>query len=433
MPATSASDTHTAVHYTANFPLMPASNRTVHHISSAPLNGGAGRAGYRLHQGLLSTQQNSHWIQARMPAPETQALTNWLKPKRKKKLFNFRKKNDRRFFRRAFQGSKTCATNPESWGNSEYFLSKELPSIYNFHWMGDFLDWPTTLPELTQKCPIVWTLHDTNPTQGAWHYTPFEDEINEKRTKWEQHAYRVKETALREVDPRRLIFVGPSKWMVDQCKNSALTNRFESIHIPYGLDTTVFSPIDTSTAKKALGINPDQKVIGFIADSIADPRKGIHLLNQAIQQIKSATPLLLTVGNHADTLPSAIHQINLGTIKEDRLLRMFYSACDLFICPSQQDNLPNTVLESMACQTPVIAFDVGGLSDMVRPGISGYLLPEQDAHELSMAITHALSAPDELQRLGAGARALVTSEFDQQLQATRYAELYQSMLNSPMD
>ena len=147
------------------------------------------------------------------------------------------------------------------------------------------MDWPTTLPELTQKCPIVWTLHDINPTQGAWHYTPVEDEINDERTKWEQRAYSIKENALREVDPRRLVFVGPSKWMVDQCKESALTNKFESIHIPYGLDATIFSPIDTNTAKKALGIDPSQKVIGFIADSISDPRKGIAALHQALNTL----------------------------------------------------------------------------------------------------------------------------------------------------
>ena len=363
-----------------------------------------------------------------MPAPETQALTNWLKPKRKKKLFSFRKKNNRRFFRRAFQGSKTCATNPESWGNSEYFRSKELPNIYNFHWMGDFLDWPTALPELTQKCPIVWTLHDTNPTQGAWHYTPVEDEINEKRTKWEQHAYRVKETALREVDPRRLIFVGPSKWMVDQCKNSALINRFESIHIPYGLDTTVFSPIDTSTAKKALGIDPSQKVIGFIADSISDPRKGIAALQQALCALEGKmAPILLTVGSSSETLAES-NQINLGPLRDDRLLRLFYSACDVFICPSRQDNLPNTVLESMACQTPVIAFNVGGLPDMVREGVSGYLVPDQDINKLSAVINHALSNPEELKHRGAGARELTITEFNLKLQANRYTQLYEKLL-----
>jgi glycosyltransferase involved in cell wall biosynthesis len=407
---------------------MPTCNRTVHHISSGPLNGGAGRAGYRLHQGLLSIQQNSHWIQARMPAPETQALTNWLKPKRKKKLFSFRKKNDRRFFRRAFQGSKTCATNPESWGNSEYFLSKELPSIYNFHWMGDFLDWPTTLPELTQKCPIVWTLHDINPTQGAWHYTPVEDEINDERTKWEQRAYSIKENALREVDPRRLVFVGPSKWMVDQCKESALTNKFESIHIPYGLDTTIFSPIDTNTAKKALGIDPSQKVIGFIADSISDPRKGIAALHQALNALEGkVAPILLTVGSSSETLPNN-NQIDLGSLRDDRLLRLFYSACDVFICPSRQDNLPNTVLESMACQTPVIEFNVGGLPDMVREGVSGYLVPDQDINKLSAVINHALSNPEELKHRGAGARELTITEFNLKLQANRYTQLYEKLL-----
>ena len=409
---------------------MTQTQPTIHHVSSAPFGGGAARAGYRLHKGLLNAQQDSHWIQARWPIAESKQHSNWLKPKRKKWLFHFRKNKKPSLMRKAFKGCQTCATSPESWGNAELFLSKKRPDLYNFHWVGEFLDWPSTLPTLTQSTPIVWTLHDINPLQGAWHYDPLKDEINNERDQWDVYARQLKQKALQAVAPERLTFVGPSQWMVDQCRKSELTKRFNSIHIPYGLNTNRFSPIDKMTAKAALGIPPTRQVIGFIADSVTDPRKGIHLLNQALQHIKKTAPLLLTVGKHATSMPSAIQQLNLGSIQEDRLLRIFYSACDIFICPSLQDNLPNTVLESMACQTPVIAFDIGGLSDMVRPGVSGYLLPEQDTHQLSAAITHALSTPDELQSLGAGARALITSEFDQSLQATRYTKLYQDMLNA---
>ncbi|MDA9260656.1 glycosyltransferase [Puniceicoccaceae bacterium] len=406
---------------------------TVQHISSAPFNGGAARAGYRIHQGLLQNQQQTHWIQTRDLAPESAHVTNWTKPKRKKKLFSPRKNKNGSHLRKAFKGTQTCATSPESWGNAELFLSHAQPDLYNFHWMGEFLDWPSTLPTLTQSTPIVWTLHDINPLQGAWHYDPFEDEINDERNKWDAYAHQLKQKVLQAIAPERLTFVGPSRWMVDQCRQSELTKHFDCIHIPSGLDTNRFSPIDKATAKAALGIAPTTQVIGFIADSVTDPRKGIHLLNQALQQMKNAAPLLLTVGSHAATPPSTTHQINLGSIQDDRFLRIFYSACDLFICPSLQDNLPNTVMEAMACQTPVVAFDIGGLSDMVRPDISGYLLPNQDTHQLSTAITHALSTPNELQRLGAGARALVMSEFDQKLQATRYAKFYQSILNASRD
>ncbi|MDG1302302.1 MAG: glycosyltransferase [Opitutae bacterium] len=402
---------------------------TVHHISSGPITGGAGRAGFRLHQGLLSIQQHSHWMQARMPTSESLNLTNWLKPKEKKKRLSFQRNKNEKYSRRAFKGSKTCATHPESWGNSKFFLSKELPSIYNFHWMGGFLDWQTTLPEITKIRPVVWTLHDINPMQGAWHYAPLREEVTNERNRWDQYAYKIKEAALNAVDSSKLVFVAPSKWMLEQCKSSQLTRKFESFHIPYGLDTDLFSSLETSTAKKALNIDPKRKVIGFIADSISDPRKGITELTKALQAIGDTdAPLLLTVGV-SDDAPAGNNRINLGSIREDRLLRIFYSACDAFICPSLQDNLPNTVLEAMACNTPVIAFNIGGLPDMVREGTSGYLVPEKDINKLAAAIKRALSSPEELKMLGAGARELATTEFNLKLQADRYTQLYEKLLS----
>lgn len=401
---------------------------TVQHYSSAPFNGGAGRAGYRIHEGLLQLKLDSHWIQARIPTEASPNITNWSKPKKRLSIASFSRKKNKKRFKNVFRGTHTCATTPEDWANHKAFETHTQASILNFHWMGQFLDW-ASLPEITRHRPVVWTLHDINPLQGVWHYAPTNDEVNEARKHFDQLAFNMKAAALAKVDPKNLVFVGPSKWMVEQCKSSQLTQNFECHHIPSGLDTKVFSPIDTPIAKQALGIDPKQKVVGFIADTIHDPRKGMAGLQQALNSLHQSTPpLLLTVGNSDGGALSNSH-MHLGSLQDDRLLRLFYSACDVFICPSQQDNLPNTVLESMACQTPVIGFDVGGLPDMIRPGISGYLVPPQNINQLAIVIQHALNNAQELIQLGAGARNLATSEFDLHIAAERYQQLYTDRLS----
>ena len=402
---------------------------TIHHVSSAPFSGGATRAGYRAHGALVDHGVNSFWKQVRTEAPEALNLENWSKPKGwkrpKRKGWGKRKKRNPM---RAFEGCQTCATSPIGWGDWSFFSKQNLPDIYNFHWVAEFLDWSSVLSELTRQLPVVWTLHDLNPLRGAWHYDPMDSELSEERVEFDREAFRIKESALQLVDSARLVFVAPSVWMQHQCQQSELTKRFQCKHIPSGLDADEFYPIDRLTAKRALGIDPARQIVGFVADALPDSRKGIAELRAALKSMAGhSAPLLLAVGQ-SDTVDSPDSEIHLGRMGGSQLLRVFYSACDLFVCPSLQDNLPNTILEAMACGAPVVAFDTGGIPDMVRAGKSGVVVPYGDVQQLSTAMTELLADASSLKELGRSARQLVIEEYNLEKLAARYAELYESLL-----
>jgi glycosyltransferase involved in cell wall biosynthesis len=244
----------------------------------------------------------------------------------------------------------------------------------------------------------------------------------------EQKAIEFKRKALSRIPKNRLTFVGPSKWMVEQCRQSPVTQDFPVVHIPYGLDTTDFAPRDRRIIRSMFGISDEVCVIGFLADSITDPRKGISQLKSAIMAMPSSVRVhVLTVGNGQLTnLNFPRH--HLGPLHNDFLLSFFYSACDVFLCPSLQDNLPNTVLESMACGTPVIAYDTGGLPDMVREGESGSIVsPVGDDSALSRTISEMLSKPEILSEMRIRTRMLAVKAYALEVQARRYRELYKAV------
>jgi glycosyltransferase involved in cell wall biosynthesis len=340
----------------------------VYHLSSAPYTGGAARAALRLHQGLLrEASVESTWLNAGGGAtgPNVEILPS---PCKRAPLT---KRMRRRYWAntvsRDFTPTTPPASNPVGWGSIEMLEKLPAPDVWNLHWVSWFLDWETMLPWMAERAPIVWTLHDLNPLSGIWHYEPLAEERTQRRMSLETRASELKRRALAKIPRDRLTFVGPSRWMVECCRTRAITREFPVKHIPYGLDTEAFAPRDRAAVRKMFSIPEDTFVIGFIADNLADPRKGVECLRDAMCQMAHDHPHihLLTVGN-GQVDGFAFHHTSLGAVHNDQLLSYFYSTCDVFVCPSLQDNLPNTVLEAMACGAPTVGFNIGGLKDMVE-------------------------------------------------------------------
>jgi glycosyltransferase involved in cell wall biosynthesis len=166
----------------------------------------------------------------------------------------------------------------------------------------------------------------------------------------------------------------------------------------------------------------------FISDHLTNWRKGFSVLSEALSGLTEAHHLfLLSVGKEDPQGTGSIPGMHMEEVRNDRWLSVAYSAADLFVIPSIQENLPNTVLESLACGTPVVGFDVGGIPDMVRPGRTGQLVPVGDAVALRQAMTHLLHAPSLCRQMGAECRRMVMEEYSNALLATRYAALYKSL------
>ncbi len=292
------------------------------------------------------------------------------------------------------------------------------------------------LPPLVERFPLVWTLHDMNPFTGGCHYASncagytsacgrcpqlgSQQEFDLAHAVWER-----KKEAFGAIPDSRLTIACPSRWMADCVGRSPLLSRFRREVIPNGVPTDSFAPRNKQCARQILEIPEAAQVLLFVSDS-DNPRKGFRLLKEALSQGDSRFHVV-SVGR-VEPAPSRWHQ-SLGPISNDRQLSLAYSAADLFVCPSLEDNLPNTILESFACGTPVVGFNVGGIPDMVRPGQTGWLAERNDSAALHAAIQ---TASTELKTRGGEisqrCRAVVEKEYSLERQGRRYEEVYRQML-----
>lgn len=319
-------------------------------------------------------------------------------------------------------------------------MAESLPDadIYNLHWIRGFID-PLPFFRATEQ-PVVWTLHDMNPFTGGCHYNVecrrFEDrcgrcpqlgsnhEKDLSRTVWarKEEAYRG------ALDNGRLHIVALCKWMAEEVKSSALLSEAPVHIIPNGLDHHSFRPRETQGMRSALEIPSDHRIVLFVAQSARNHRKGFDLLAKALGAMDKDDVTLLSIGGKEPDLKTSLAHVHLGTIGSDLLLSVFYSLADLFVIPSRQDNLPNTVLESMACGTPVVGFDTGGIPDMVRPGETGWLAETGNVRALREAIAQALADESAREQRGTRAREVVEAEYTLERQAQQYTDLYEHIL-----
>lgn len=397
----------------------------VYHISSAPFSGGAARAGFRLHEGLLREPAiESIWLDAEGSA-HGPSVINLSHPSKPSSLFlRLRRKKWANIIRQHFRPTTPPASNPIGWGSIEMFEKFPKPDVWNLHWVSWFLDWGNLLPWMAEQAPIVWTLHDLNPLRGIWHYEPQPEERTPERLKYEAEAMEIKRRALAKVPKDRITFVGPSKWMVEECRKSPITAGFPCENIPYGLDTDVFQERPRERMREIFGITDTEFVIGFVAESINDPRKGMHLLLEALQQLPTTqNNIHLLIAGSGIIQSIGFATTHVGSIQNGVLLSHFYSACDLFVCPSTQDNLPNTVLEALACGTPILGFSIGGLPDMVDSPAIGTLVELAKGSE---ALCNGLSELISL-NFQAEKNNMMPFDFSLEKQAKNYLRLYQSL------
>jgi glycosyltransferase involved in cell wall biosynthesis len=217
--------------------------------------------------------------------------------------------------------------------------------------------------------------------------------------------------------------------LADQVKASTLLSRFPVTTIPNGLNPAIFAPRDKTVARNTLEIPPSARVILFGAATLQSRRKGFKLLVEALQTMIDVEDLwLLSFGGLGAPMESRIPHVHMGSIENERLLALIYSAADLFVIPSLEDNLPNTIMESMACGTPVIGFEAGGIPEMVRPGDTGLLAPVGNVSALRDAIAKLLGDRDTRHKLSRNCRRIVEQEYSSARQAERYTSLYREIL-----
>lgn len=305
--------------------------------------------------------------------------------------------------------------------------------IINLHWVGNFLDFQSFFEKNTK--PVVWTLHDMNPFLGGEHYKeqwkgmtkegiPIPRIVSEEENNWLEENLDIKKKALQNVT--NLEIVAPSRWLADEAKNSELFSSFNVHCIPYGLNADIFKPITQSFSRDVFGIPLDKEVVLFVADTISNSRKGFEFLIKAFEELDRKDILLCAVGSISKEVEAIPNVLQLGVVKDERLMSLAYSAANVFVIPSLMDNLPNTVLESLFCGTPVIGFPVGGILDMIEPEVNGYLTKGIDSHSLAQTINLFLENSHQFDRDVIREKAV--AKYDQSIQASSYMKLFDELL-----
>ncbi|WP_392479067.1 glycosyltransferase family 4 protein [Nostoc sp. C110] len=403
------------------------------HINQSDIGGGAAIAGYRLHQGLLQQGVNSKLLVGKVKTDSNLVAAVGHKYRVENQLL--------RLTRRLGLNYLHLLSTFDIWKHDFY----EQADIINFHNLHTGYFNYLGIPGLTKSKPAIFTLHDMWSFTGHCAYSydcdrwqqgcgqcPYPEtypEIARDNTRLE---WQLKDWVYSKSN---LTIVTPSQWLTEQAKKS-MFNRFSIYHIPYGLDTDAYQPLDKDKCKNILGIPAEKKVIMFCADGLQDSRKGGDLLVQAIQTLPKALKaetLLLTLGSGGEKVLEVvgIPTLNLGYVSGDRMKSIAYSAADVFIFPTRADNLPLVLQESMACGTPMVSFKVGGVPDLVRPGITGYLAQPEDTQDFCNGIVQLLVDREQRHKMSENCRAIALQEYTLELQTKRYIELYQQVLQSP--
>ncbi|QQE66076.1 hypothetical protein GFS31_27720 [Leptolyngbya sp. BL0902] len=324
-------------------------------------------------------------------------------------------------------------------GHHPFLQQADIINAHVIH--SDYFNY-LAIPRLTTRAPMVMTLHDMWAFTGHCAYSydctrwqtgcgqcPYPTSYPPIQRDSTALEWRLKRWAYNHA---RLAIVSPSRWLQTQAQNSLL-GQHPIHHIPNGLDVQAYAPIDPVLARQALGLPADHHIVMSCAESLTDSRKGMDLLLQSLHRLpddlKAKTTLLL-MGKASETMQQAISlpTVFLGFVASDRLKSLAYSAADIFAFPTRADNLPIVLQESMACGTPMVSFDVGGVPELVRPGITGLLAPAEDVEAFTAQVVTLLTQPELRHTLAAQCRQVAVAEYALDLQAQRYKALYESLL-----
>lgn len=321
------------------------------------------------------------------------------------------------------------------------FVSGVSPDLIHLHGVGHgFL----SLKDIgSLRKPLVWTLHDSWVFTGGCHLPGAcnlykincgrcpqlnaRHEHDLSRWGWNRKADR-----WAGLD---VTFVAPSRWLA-QCARSSSLLRSKPIEvIPNGIDTLRFMPGDRSRAREVLGLSQEGSVLLYGASQFTrDSNKGFGFLKKALLLIsgrlrhKDLTVVLF--GDHRcyDIEIAGIPVRSFGTIASDEKLIFLYQAADFFVLPSLQENLPYTVMEAMACGIPCVAFDVGGVTDLVAHCENGFVAKSAHVNELAEGIKWMLEDAERCVSMGRQARSSIESGFSSESVAERYCRLYDHVL-----
>ena len=329
---------------------------------------------------------------------------------------------------------------------SEHPLVQEA-DIIHLHWVNFGFQSVQSLQKLfSQGKPIIWTLHDMWAFTGGCHHSgecenyqlqcgnclpylknPAKNDLSARV--WQEKSHIFIESLLPSVK-----IIACSQWLANRARKSSLFKNLPVASIPNPLDTAVFTPINKKEARNQLGLPVDKKLILFAAAKVTVIWKGFSYFQAALallkESVKNPEAIELIILGESDeelnkSLPFKTHA--LGRVSDVQKIALIYSAADVFTIPSIQENLPNTIMESLACGTPSVGFEVGGIPEMIAHKQTGFLARYKSAESLAEGINWVLFEA-EAETLATNARKKVMENYSEEVVKKQYIETYRSLL-----
>lgn len=317
-----------------------------------------------------------------------------------------------------------------------------LPGVFqgdviHLHWINRLLDHESFFATVPERIPVVWTLHDMTPlTGGCGHaedclgYTeacgdcPLLARGGSTDLSFKQLA--IKQRAITGV---RLHIVTPSRWMADKVRRSSLMRHVEVDIIRNPIDTHKFSPRDKREARRALGVPLEARCVLHVAHSLTSKAKGCDEFLGTLARLRDVPGLLGLAGGRGaiDTTSIGVPVRSLGYLNDTEQLQLAYSAADVFVMPSHVENLPQTIVEALACGTPTVAFSVGGIPELLQEGQTGFTVPLRDVEQMANRVRWLLDHPEERQRMGHEGTSLIHRDYESDKTVREYIGLYERL------
>lgn len=410
------------------------------HINTSD-TGGAAIAAIRLHQALLKHGIESNILFANQTRSEIPNAHSY-RIKRKKYfarlLFSIKRKIglSKTYWERITIQLKGQDKGIEafSFPDSDFDITTQPvyqnADVIHLHWVSGFVDYKFFKKNIK---PVVWTLHDMNPFTGGCHYSdnclgfasnckncPQLEGIRDLLNANKNLNYK-----LQKIGNSLVSVVCLNQWMLKHVSESRLFKDMPKRIIYNCLNTDNFKPINKNFSRQLFNLPIDKTIILFVSENISNKRKGFQILLEAIHKISDKEFFFCAIGDKTQLVKNNDNIFFTGNIADERLMTILYNAADAVVIPSIEDNLPNVMLESLTCGTPVIAFPVGGILDIIEDGKNGILAKDISSESLIYAIESFVSIRDSFNTDRIREHAL--SLFSPNIIAEKYLDTYKDV------
>jgi glycosyltransferase involved in cell wall biosynthesis len=396
------------------------------HISKSD-TGGAGNAAFRLHMAMVDQGIDSRMLCLQVSRIGVQSVIKFSDSVFRKSLRVTRLPFNKYVKNAGILKARGGQYESFSFFESDYLVHKhplvKEADIINLHFINGFVDFRTFFTMVRK--PIFWTLHDMNPFMGGFHYLEDYYRNNERLGDIEENLRNEKLNIYNNC--KNLTIISLNQWMLNRSRLSEHFGNRTHYLIPNTLNLKVFKRYDKFEQRRKFALPIEKIIFLFVSFDARNYRKGGDLLMQGIKVIKAKDVIFCQVGKFDKAQGSGNHIIYLGPLLDETEMAKLYCAVDAVILPSREDNLPNVLLEALACGTPVISTPIGGSLDIIENGLNGFKAEDISSLSLAHAIDNFLSVRGSFD--GDLIRARIIEKIAPEVVVKKYLEAYGTIKN----